>query len=185
MNRRTQPMISSAQIYICVHSFGSTSDFSISSSFFRLKPPMQERSIHCVWFISHILRTLVGDQAYSRLADTLQLEVRALQAELHHTQRVLSGYSDILARCQADRPDSHRGQFLFFSFSLLVVIVFIFSIKRYQVATGTPTVGGIGDNGGSSDSELDQHPIPPVLTRSLVPTRPSSLGRGKSSGKSA
>ena len=51
------------------------------------------------------------------LAESLSLEVRALQAELHHTQRVLSGYSTVLERCEV------RGNTQVWVHTLLVLVI--------------------------------------------------------------
>ena len=146
---------------------------------------MQERFVHLLWVSSHILRSVFVDSSNNRLAETLQLEVRALQAELHHTQRVLAGYSEILARCSENKPDSHRGQILFLVFTTCLGLIVIWWIKSTDRTVIRHSVKGAGDTAGSSDSDLDQLPVHPVAVRSLVPVRPSSLGRGRHLAKQA
>ena len=140
---------------------------------------MQERFVRLLWFSSHFIRSVFLDTSNNRLAETLQLEVRALQAELHHTQRVLAGYSEILVRCQENKTNSHWGQSLFLFFTSCLCLIVIWWIRSTPRVLNQPAVQGAVETGGSSDSDLDQLPALPATVKSLVPARPSSFGKGK------
>ena len=149
-----------------------------SQAFFH-QVPMQERLVHFVWFASHILRSLTSDWTQSHLTETLQLEVRAFQAELHHTQRILAGYSEVLARAQDQRPSTIWGQLLFFSFTSLLGLTVIWWLIKTQRGPVQTSLVSIGDTVEASDSESDTALAPVQPARAAVPTRPSSLGRGR------
>ena len=61
---------------------------------------MRDQVTHAVWIVSHILRTAWVENQDRVFGVQLANEVKTLQAELHHTQRVLSGYSSVVTACE-------------------------------------------------------------------------------------
>ncbi len=143
---------------------------------------MQELLVHSIWLVTHFLRSFFEARSTEALADSLSLEVRALQAELHHTQRVLSGYSTVLERCEV------RGNTQVWVHTLLVLVIGILVIFWFgnlaakQFKQPAPRPIAFGDTGGSSDSEgpTEQPATIPVKSLTTGPIRPSQLaGKGR------
>ncbi len=137
---------------------------------------MREHVLHFAWGISHVLRSAVEGSSTNNLVHQLSVEVQTLQAELHRTQRVLSGYSNILEACER----GSRGQSWVNGTFLLVFVILgsilVCSWFRPRPKPTSLAVLSLGDTGGSSDS--DQPELPVVKKGGSGPVRPSSLGKG-------
>lgn len=131
--------------------------------------------LHLVWGFSHVLRSAVEGSASNSLVQQLSVEVQTLQAELHRTQRVLAGYSNILEACErGSRGQSWvNGTFLVIFVTLGLILVC--SWYRPRPKQSSVAVLSLGDTGGSSDSD---QPDVPAIKKGSGPVRPSSLGKG-------
>jgi uncharacterized membrane protein affecting hemolysin expression len=141
---------------------------------------MREQVAHVAWLITHLIRSAWDEHRDRSLASSLASEVRLLQAELHHTQQILSGYSSVVSTCE--RRNSWQARvnetFIILFIFLLLALGWFWVQKRL---TKRPTVLTItGDTGGPSDS--DSGPEVKKVSRptsATGPTRPSQLGKGR------
>lgn len=141
---------------------------------------MRDQVIHAVWIVSHILRTAWVESQERSLGAALASEVKALQAELHHTQRVLSGYSSVVTACESKSSFQARVNESFIFLVLLLVALLAFNWLRGSFKSTVPPIPICG-SGGSSDSDTDsavykRSPGPGVPKG---PLRPSQLGKGR------
>ena len=141
---------------------------------------MQEFLVHSIWLVTHFLRSFFEARSSEALADSLSLEVKALQAELHHTQRVLSGYSTVLERCEV------RGNTQVWVHTLLVLVIGLLVIfwlgnlvsRQFVRPVSRPIT--FGDTGDSSDSDTPAEQVAPIGVKPSGPVRPSQLaGKGR------
>ena len=138
---------------------------------------MREQIVHSVWIISHFIRTALESRASESLAFSLAEEVRVLQAELHRTQRVLSGYSAIVTSLENKQKYHASGNLFFFLVVVVLGAVWLWLKCRATPPRGLPLT--LSDTGGSSDS--DNPPVTDLVVsrRSGGPLRPSQLGKGR------
>ena len=138
---------------------------------------MREQIIHSAWIISHLIRTALESRASEAVALTLAEEVRVLQAELHRTQQVLSGYSAIVSSLETKHKYHATGNFLFFVCVVLLGALWLFLRRRVKPQKVIPL--NLSDTGGSSDS--DEPPVTELVVSRKAggPLRPSLLGKGR------
>lgn len=143
---------------------------------------MRDQAVHALWILSHLLRTAWVERQDQSLAHQLAEEVRILQAELHHTQQVLSGYSAVVSACESRSRNQARTQEAFL-FGVIVVVLwglFVLFRKSGSSVKNTQQAITLGDTGGSSDSDTGSEVLSvPVKPVSTGPVRPSQLGKGK------
>ena len=136
---------------------------------------MRDLLVHLSWLATHFVRTWWGDQQARALLDSLASEVEVLQAELHRTHRILSGYGTLIDRCDRQHWLVAFGNFWFFGV-LLILVVLLFATWCRRKSTRQIT---LGETGGSSESS-DSGPTSPALTHQKQGLcRPSTFGRGK------
>ena len=130
--------------------------------------------VHLAWISSHFLRTFLEERRLKELSERLTNEVAILQAEIHRTSRILSGYSELADRCETSQGTRLQGNLVF----LVVVVVLGLLLVGSWIRSSRPTpteVLAVRDTGGSSDSD---EPLP--APKPVVPLRPSQLGgKGK------
>ena len=151
------------------------------SSRFHPQGFMRDQVIHAVWFLSHLLRSAFSENQDRALGVQLANEVKILQDELHHTERVLSGYSSVITACESKSAAQVRlnESFIFVLILLCALLAYNWLKPRFRVVAPIQTV--CGDTGGSSDSDTGSLPPKrPLRELSLSgPVRPSQLGKGR------
>ena len=141
---------------------------------------MQEFLAHLISLVTHFLRSFFEARSSEALAESLSLEVKALQAELHHTQRVLSGYSTVLQRCEVRGNTQVRVHTLLVLVIGLLMIFWLGNLVSKQFVRPVSRPITFGDIGGSSDSDTPAEQVAPITVKSTGPVRPSQLaGKGR------
>lgn len=143
---------------------------------------MREQVAHGAWILTHILRSAWEQRRDWDLATALAGEVRQLQAELHHTQQILSGYSSVLSTCERRNSSQARVNETFIAFFvlLLVAIGWLWCQRKGQPKVFVRPI--TGDTGGSSDSDSGADPRLKHKVVASGPVRPSHLGKGRKDG---
>ena len=146
------------------------------SSLFPSSSYMRDQLAHAFWILSHIARSAFEDHRDRNLGQALAAEVKVLQAELHHTQRLLAGYSEVVSTCEKRNSSQSR-----INDSLIVLLVLLLGLllwfwiqKRFVRQPVRTTV--VADTGGSSESEsgtdVPKFSVPQLRSG---PVRPSQL----------
>lgn len=133
--------------------------------------------LHFGWFLSHLVRTAAQDRRQWELVEKLSTELSVLQAEVHRAHRLISGYTELVERCESHQGLRERGNFWF-----LVILVALTLLLSWSWRKGNPNrikaALEAGDTGGSSDSDTPPNAV--VKKVFTGPARPSHfVGKGK------
>lgn len=140
---------------------------------------MRDLAVHLCWLGSHCARSFLESSHTQQLYETLAVEVRELQAELHRAHRLIEGYNSLLSRDDSKIRLQLLGTQVFtvILLGLTACLWYLWVLRRPRIVQG-PGILPLGDTrGSSSDSDLPEPK--PFEARSAGPVRPSSLGKGK------
>ena len=137
--------------------------------------PIREVAIHVSWLVTHFARTLLAEQQAQSWLAGLTTEIEVLQAELHRTQRIMSGYGALLERCERGHRFQAFGNLCFTIILVALTALLFASWCRCRRVERPPQLT-------SGDSTSSDEPGPLVQTGATPqpgPRRPSTFSKGK------